>query len=285
VMIAFCLVYAWRRANARIKESVVSLLPGLSVILAWGFRGYILSGAPFFPSTFGYIPLDWSVPFNLVTAQANSIYSWARQPHALNVLGNWNWLGPWSIVAGQDSVGVVYPLISTCIFGSLGLAAAFYSAKNKRSGFRTIDWSILLLSILGLAFWFFTAPDLRFANSLFWLLSHTTALLLLCSLRPLFSRRVFAISLCIIFVATNFLLVKYSVGRYSYKEISTSGWQPERTFPLVLKPTASGLMIYTPDNGELCWDSPLPCTPDFNANLRLRVPENLGSGFTVEKAR
>jgi len=285
VLIGFCLIYAWRVSKTRIKDLLVSLAPALAVILVWGFRGVMLSGAPFFPATIGYLPVDWAMPFNNVVGQANSIYSWARQPHALNVLGNWNWLGPWLIVAGQDSAGVVYPFISAFVFGGLALMAAVYALLKRRGPLRWLYWSILLLPLLGLVFWFFTAPDLRFANSLFWLLSHSAALLLLCCLQPLLSRRGFAITLCIVFIAANFLLVKYSVGRYSFKEVSTSGWQPETTFPLIQKQTLSGSLIYTPDHGELCWDSPLPCTPDFNANLRLRVPGDLGAGFTVEQPK
>src|SRR5262245_12093872 len=39
--------------------------------------------------------------------------------------------------------------------------------------------------------------------------------------------------------------------------------------------------VFTPQQGGSCWDSPLPCTPYFNPDLRLRIPGQLASGFTM----
>ncbi|MGC8605238.1 MAG: hypothetical protein ACP5VS_16345 [Desulfomonilaceae bacterium] len=45
----------------------------------------------------------------------------------------------------------------------------------------------------------------------------------------------------------------------------------------------SGLIVYTPAQGDQCWDSPVPSTPYFNPNLRLRVAGKIESGFTVNE--
>ena len=46
--------------------------------------------------------------------------------------------------------------------------------------------------------------------------------------------------------------------------------------------TRSGLRLYVPQEGDQCWDAPLPCTPYPNADLRLRRQGDLGSGFLLE---
>ena len=283
-ILVLCLAYTWRASPARWKSLAGILLPAFAVVAVWGFRGFLLSGAPFYPSTIGYIPVSWAVPLGLIKEQAISVSAWGRLPHGTPdvVMSNWDWLGPWSAATFSDSVGVVYPLVSTLIFGVAGLAATMVSIRRKRGGFRLLEWSLVLLPMVGLAFWFFTSPDPRFANALFFLLAYGAALLVLCALLPLLSRRGFAVVLVVILVAANFFLVKYAIGRYSYKDISLSGWQPETTVPLVEKWTTSGLGVYTPaDGGDQCWDAPLPCTPYFNQDLRLRVPGDLGAGFMV----
>ena len=45
--------------------------------------------------------------------------------------------------------------------------------------------------------------------------------------------------------------------------------------------TLSGLVIQIPVQNGACWDSPLPCTPDPDPNLRLIVPGDLSKGFMV----
>jgi hypothetical protein len=46
-----------------------------------------------------------------------------------------------------------------------------------------------------------------------------------------------------------------------------------------LRTTDSGLVVYKPIKGNQCGDSPLPCTPNINYDLKLRDPSNIASGF------
>ncbi|HEX9018807.1 MAG TPA: hypothetical protein VF806_06455, partial [Anaerolineaceae bacterium] len=53
-----------------------------------------------------------------------------------------------------------------------------------------------------------------------------------------------------------------------------------------VRTTASGVSVYTPaQNGQDCWNLPLPCVPtnDFTSQLHLFAPGNLQKGFYIRK--
>ena len=55
--------------------------------------------------------------------------------------------------------------------------------------------------------------------------------------------------------------------------------------PMAIFVTDSGLAVYVPTTSELTWDAALPSTPMPNAYLRLRCPESLACGFSVDAER
>ncbi len=286
VIIGTCLAYAGQTSRAHIQSAVRIILPVVVVILSWGFRGFVLSGAPLYPSTIGYAPVEWSVPIEDVVNEANWVYSWARQPeaHWSEILGSWDWFGPWSRRISTNITGIVYPVALAVLFCIITMIIGVFSFLKKLSRPRYLEVGILLPSLFGLTFWFITAPDPRFANALFWLLSIGSSLVLLTSLQRVVSKRVFLVTIGIVFVLANLGFAGYIFEhRYAINDISLSGWYPVTEVPLSKQTTDSGLVIYKPEKGIQCWDSPLPSTPDFNSNLRLRIPGTIASGFTVPK--
>lgn len=281
VIVGICIVRVWQTLHLR--GAVRLILLAVIIILVWGCRGYLLSGAPLYPSTIGYVSAEWAVPKEKVVDMANWVYSWARQPdtHWSNVLGRWDWLRPWTrSIIRSNKVEVVYPLVLAVIFYVITVMLAFV---YRKAWLRWCNWVILSPVVFGLVYWFFTSPGVRFAHALFWCLSLSSALLFLSSIQPLLKKRSFAGVLCGVFIMTNLLFIRSAViYRHNIKEgVSSSGWHSIPTVPLVQKETSSGLVIFIPEQGAQCWDSPLPCTPDFNHSLRLRIPGKLASGFTV----
>jgi hypothetical protein len=275
--------YALNTSRKPILAVFRFLLPAAAVVLVWCFRGFLLSGAPLYPSTIGYVDVEWAVPIEKITEEANSVYSWARQPGALprTVLGNWAWFGPW---ASRLNVGVVYHLFLSVIFCTV--AASIRLFATKRTAWRYLEWIVLLPIIIGLGFWFFTAPDHRFALALFWCLSLGTALLFLNAVQGLLTRRAFVGVFCCVFVAANLDFAGYAiVNRDVILDVSYSGWHSVKAVRLIEKKTHSGLVVFVPESGVQSWDSPLPSTPYFNPDLRLRVPGKLGSGFSVTNSQ
>ena len=65
VIFAFVLIYTWVSAHQRVQGVTFFLLPAAAIILVYCLRGYVLSGAPLYPSTIGYIPFEWAVPKEL----------------------------------------------------------------------------------------------------------------------------------------------------------------------------------------------------------------------------
>jgi hypothetical protein len=300
VIVGIALVYALQKPRPRVQGALCLILTVLVIIMVWGFRGFVMSGAPFYPSTIGYVPTEWAVPREKVDEERNWVFSLARQPraHWSKTLGNWDWLGTWSREMIARRTEIAYPLALAVLFCLIAAMIGAFSFLKKRSRPRYSEWSILLPSVLGLTYWFFTAPAARFAHALFWLLSLGASLLMLSSLRLILNRRAFLLSVCVVFMAVNLRLGRDIVRRVGVlgreigravvygneiKSISISGWHSVKPVPLALEITHSGLAVYTPDGtlDNLCWDSPLPSTPCFNPDLRLRKPGDLASGFTV----
>ena len=283
VVIVLTLIGALKNSEKRVGDAVRLCLPAVLIILVMCLRGVILSGAPLYPSTIGYVHTDWSVPIDKVIDEKNWVYSWARQPwtHWKKVLGNWNWLAPWFRRLATEITGIVYPLgVFLAISVFTFLAPLFSKSRSTR---RHLPHSIVLLPILsGLVFWFATAPDPRFANALFMLLPVSAILILMMQIQNHVKSKAFAVIICVLFLAGNLNLARWAyLNRRALAEISLDGWQPDKQVALDLKVTKSGLSIYTPVTGDQCWDSPVPCTPYFNENLRLIDPADMSSGFTV----
>jgi len=115
-------------------------------------------------------------------------------------------------------------------------------------------------------------------------------------LRQIAGRYSFGFSFIIVFAVANLYPICY-IGLSSFfvhnplfaghniSTISLSGWQPVMEVPLIKRTTDSGLVVNIPEAGEeSCWDSPLPCTPYFIPDLKLRNPMNIASGFICDAA-
>ena len=151
-----------------------------------------------------------------------------------------------------------------------------------RKSWPSREFLILAPILAGLPYWFLTAPDPRFAHTLFLCLAITGALLFLATVQSSVSRRTFSVILCAVFAITYGGLARQLIShRATIRQISLTGWHPIPEVPLIRKTTTSGLVILMPAKDEKCWDAPLPCTPYFRDDLGLRVPGQLESGFAV----
>jgi len=75
--------------------------------------------------------------------------------------------------------------------------------------------------------------------------------------------------------ARNGLALTYSTNGKLAESVTKPG--------LIKRITGSGLTIYTPAQGDECWDAPLPCTPYFRPQLRLRG-KSLSEGFYLDES-
>ncbi|MGD9612057.1 MAG: hypothetical protein AB7V22_04060 [Kiritimatiellia bacterium] len=273
-------VLAYARATRNGPGAARWLAACAGVLLVWALHGYILSGAPLYPAALGRLPFDWAVPREKMADEANWIFSWARQPgtHWSQVLGSWTWLGGWLRKFSRD-VFAVYPL---AIAAGFALLAWLGRRAGKGHPPAFLEWALLLPPAAGLAYWFATAPDPRFAYGSFFALPIAAAPLWIWSIRDRLGRRAFGWAVGAAVALANLHFVAPLARRdQPAPAISFSGWHRIQPLPLRTRTTASGLTVYVPKRGDLCGDAPLPATPYFNARLRLRNPNQLSAGFTV----
>lgn len=273
-----------------IKIIIVCIFAALTHLL----RGYILSGAPLFPSKIGYISsLDWAMSDGEITNIANWIYSWARVPgeNPSKVLGNWNWFSIWYYWFKESWSYKLTVCAGTLTFISLIILAL---PKNIRAKFAMY----LLYAPMGftIIFWFFTAPDIRFLGPSLvliialsgWLIIYPTRKLrwLLDNSKANIASRSFSAIACL-FIAIIGIKTSNNKGWPILPlPITLSGWPTNPTLvnDVTVKTTASGLNVITPNSDDRCQDAALPCTPYFSPTLKLRnkgqSSEFLQSGFT-----
>jgi len=270
-------------SRTRFPDAVrVSFLPIL-MVLVMCVRGVILSGAPFYPSTLGYVHTSWSVPVDEVVEMKNLVYAWARQPkaHWEDLAGNWNWLAPWLDRVAENLTDIIYPLR---MFLALGIfTLVMYLLLTPKAGRKdAVQLVVLLPCLLGLVFWFFTAPDPRFAQAMFILLPIAMSVILLARVQKQVNRKVFATVICGLLVVCNLNFVQWMYwNSWSFARVSLTGWYALKAVPLNQAITKGGLRLYTPANGDRCWDAPVLCTPTVNENLRLIDAADMSAGFTV----
>ena len=271
-------------AQRPLNHAVRFLLPLVVVLMVFCLRGIVLSGAPLYPSTIGYIDAEWSVPLKHVTNERNWVYSWARQPkiHWEQVLGSWAWFEPWFQRVVGRTTDVVFPLAVFLVCGALALVVPCRLERIRFSRQCLLSGIIPIPILVALVFWFVTAPDPRFANASFMLLAVSAIVLLLSNIQLNVSKRGMFTVICIIFVVANLNLLCWTFShRWTVKNVSVDGWHKVKRVPLNEKVTSSGLRVYVPVSGDQCWDAPLPCTPYFREALRLRDPYDMASGFIV----
>jgi hypothetical protein len=256
-------------------------LPAL-IIFIWSLRGILLSGCPAYPSTIGCINAHWSVPIESVKNEANWVYSWARLPNETpdKVLNSWDWLTPWFYRVIWENKGiliVVYPLL---IFLTGIILSFIFYVRQPLSQKANGNWFLIPVPILvGLSFWFYLAPDIRFAHSLFWIAPIAATIIILKFIEPSVKQNVFIILMLFFIINANiaFILIW---NPQILTSISFEGYMPTPVVNLTEKTTLSGFKILVPTEGYQCWDSKIPCTPYFNPELNF-IDSNIFPEFTI----
>jgi hypothetical protein len=234
-------------------------------------RGYLLSGAPFFPSTFaGAWGLDWAVLKEFAEFEVSFIYSWARDPSAMTpgaVLGHWGWVSEWlKTISLFEMLWMV--IASLLMFFNLVLAISGNKLKNNR-----LYICLYLPIIIAFIFWFLTAPNVRFLGAvpvlylalsvwLFYIIvskkttDRATSLNLVTSQFHPFYSAIAALIICL-----------FSLKSTGLRSLSFYGWADIPQSSLIIEKTLTDLPINVPAINGQCWDAPLPCASVFNGNL------------------
>jgi len=267
VVIIFWLISEnlWKR-NLLIKA--VGLI--FILLISWVIRGIISSGYIGFPVSLFGIPVDWKMPKSTLVDLAAFIKGFARShlhgQAGINAAYNYNWLPGW-IARMVSTVGFILPVLSFLVIILL--------LKIKKIN-RSVLFFVLIPVVTSIIFWFFTAPDIRFAVFTFWALGLASAAYFIshAKIKWIDDRAIltFIFLCCILIMIKNWNTDPEPLGDL-----------PKQNKSVFV--TKSGLKINTikntppGDDWRIC-DCTIPCSvlPDSNIVLR---GTNIREGFKI----
>jgi hypothetical protein len=252
------------------------------IFIPWMIRNVILSGYLIYPIyQIDLFNFDWKVPYQIAHDHANIIKLWARFPGIDNEqvlkLPMRIWVPIWfNDLSANQKVILLAAVIEPFLFGLIALLL-----HNKfRSVYIELRTSVYLslVCLAGIAFWFFTAPDLRFgygyimfsfllgaAVILYWGLKrfakyHPTAvMILICALIAFQGSSLYR-------SIKPRLVAQHLVAPAGYIELPT---QPCKV---------GNLLIWCSDGWKGCGYEPFPCLASEAVNVEPRG-KNLEDGF------
>lgn len=285
--LAATVFFVWLKRGGfrRDRERAARLLMLIStlaflVVLPWLARGVVTSGYIAYPQTIGRVDVDWAIPHEQLLARQRtmSTNTRIRGGDQEEVLGSWDWLGPWLRKSASSIMPTMLPTLIS--LGALGLYAI--GRLRDRGANREPGPGLLALTplLIMLTFWFFTFPEPKYVRYILWSLAALSVIMAFEIWSDIDLRaRVIAIQalalLCLAYVA--FVIV----GRQSYPLPAGPDDGFYDHWPVAYQQylTTSGLQLNVPTNGNQCWQAPLPCTPHPNPQLEARAPGELRHGF------
>lgn len=269
-------------------------LPALGFLGSVG-ANLITSGYPLFPLPWLHVNFFWTAPEDTILSAYNSIKYWARLPggNFMSVADNsfLYWFLPWAKRNLADKLFfnmALLPFIFGLVFWAINLFLGFKKQKKY-------CW-LFSVQILNLAYWFFSAPDIRF-SLLFFIMFFASGLAIL----GLFLADIYAtmandalgkycltltflfvgiISGVLFFSANPIERIKKKTQNYFYVTFTDSNQFYEKEMKTR---DDKSIIVYRPKNDNECRSLPLPCTPYYSPEVKAFDSRNLGAGFYYEK--
>ncbi|GAP15967.1 hypothetical protein LARV_03762 [Longilinea arvoryzae] len=260
------------------KRSMWPLAGAAFVFIPWLARNVILSGYLVYPAAgLDLFNFDWQVPARYVRQTAADIAAWARLPGRPTAEVLAAPLKTWLPVWWNAQTDLTRELLGGTVAGAglIGLAALGRGLRARR--FSQVSM-LFIYAWIGLAYWFFSAPDIRFGYGF------VTISIALCIgavlgwLLPRLKRLTRPAVLAILLG----LIAYQAVSLYRARDVSqfTGNWIRPAGYPAaqVEVRRLGGFDVNMPAAGNQCWYAPLPCTPNHNPEVHLRG-QSLQAGF------
>jgi hypothetical protein len=256
-LFALALGVAWLYRKSGGVALLKPILVSAMLFSLWMARGFALSGCAVYPiAQTCKFDLPWAVSRAQAAGEALSIRAWARAPHRLDyakVTADWSWLAQWAVRTLQDWSAELF------LFG--GIAAGVSVLAGARVN-RAVTATLVGL-VFCLAYWFITAPDVRFGSG-YLTTGGLLALSVVCA--AYFPETDVMRRLTVRTVALSALLGIAGLVQWGNR------WtiQPMPAVVARMAPGGKSIWVTQSDQqgGDQCWDHQLPCTPYFNsANL------------------
>ena len=271
----------------------LALAAGLGLGLPWLARSLVLSGCLAYPVPFTCLPaLPWTVAPAGALSEAKWIVSWARMPgpNLAITLHGWGWLPSWwasfirdPLVIGAAAVGL-WGLASACLAGGRG--------ARPKDGLSALVVDVPLL--VGLAAWFFSAPDVRFAAGYLWGAALVAAAggwqRLSRATRQGAARWLWWAGLGLAALGGLWLTGRQATRTAEYftqagPAAYVFAWPAVFQPPISARLTLHGDVVAVPADRDECWLTPPPCTPYFNEYLQIDYdPSGAPRRFSIAPA-
>ncbi len=258
----------------------LSILPTMLIGL-WLGRNIILSGYLLFPLPSLHVPVAWKMPQSRVERTQSGIVNWARNPNSQDEDDKSveNWFPFWyTKLDGTIKITVILSLVQILI--SALISRLWKNSLNPR----LISW--LMVPILSILFWFFSAPNLRFSGAYFPGLFAGSIILVYDQLENKFASVMshlyvsFGIMLVILIALqerNQSILPLIRIQMDPPIKRMTEGYNQYNTS------IVDGITVNLPIDSHQCWISPLPCMPQENPKLHLIRPPEMSYGFWTEQ--
>ena len=231
-------------------------------------RGYLLSGAPLFPSTIlGAWDLSWAVPKDIAIFETDLIFSWARLP-GVEFVNQTALVEGWLIVWLTKLSPLTKWMFTVSILLMMINGVRFLKGEELKE--YRVEYLLYLPVLFGFLFWFVTAPDVRFLGAVLVLFFGLSAYLTLqnqtritaLELKIQQSRSMHRVEL-LVFTIVALIPLRY----LGISSLSVNGWSEVTHIKTETSQTQTGQNINIPAKGNQCWDSALPCASIFNDGL------------------
>lgn len=242
------------------------------IVFFFMMRNLLISGYPLYPNTFLKTNFAWSMPIEKAKNEALDIKAWARMPGndymtSLDHGFFYWWPKWWDRASSSNEIKILFFSVPILFFST------FFKKCNK---FEILISTVCLLSILWI---FYQAPDLRFARVFFWILG-SLSLVRIFSFLKTSDRNKFYLSLFITLIL--FFKFVFPATYFAHQPVFMANKLNNfKKIQYQLKTTNDGINIYVPLVGDQCGNSPLPCTPYFNQELKFIRKNYLNYGFKL----
>jgi hypothetical protein len=269
------LIRKWHQSHIiSIKPILISFSFVAIAMIPWLIRNVIMSGYLVYPlPSVNIFDVFWKVPIEYAIREKEWVHVFARigsyDLDRYAQLTSFEWFTLWFFKR---------TIVEKVIFICLCLSPFIFLIKLIRDKFRlNVMMRTYLASFPGVVFWFVMAPYFRFGHGFIIVAFLISIVLLLEKFSKILSY--VAVIICFTFIIYS---VPKEMGELKGKWKTVIVYpQPypkdNDTFTIIFK----SQKFYVTEDQSLCWDCPLPCTPEMLPGLQL-IGNNIDEGFYIE---
>lgn len=275
---------AWRRGRIAGRDVGVAIAVALVIGLPWLLRGIATSGCLAYPEPASCLPVPWRTAEALARSDIDWMRAWARRPETLPeiVLADWSWFPDWLASLPREPMRgtfVVLAAIAALLLAARLAVRRLVTAAALPPAPRRADIALLMgVAFAGIAFWFFSAPLVRYGQT--WIALPLLLVIAQCApagwARDGGAAAVPAAALAmlarprlrggIILLLTVGALYSLATERPRSRLLDT-GYARMPEVAVVQRAVLAGIPVHMPQQGNQCWDAPRLCTPHFQDRL------------------